>query len=89
MTHRLINIECWNCRHQFDYSTDIPEDHIFSVYCGICDAENVIDANPYRKKVEQVFRGSTDKSTEQTASAEYDFPNPIPGNKPEQNEKHT
>lgn len=83
MTIRLENIQCWSCNNLSDFTIEIPEDHVFSVYCGICEKENVIDLNPHKKREEVTFRGSTDTQTTHTRnSGNYDFPNPILGTKP-------
>jgi len=83
MMIRLENILCWKCKHSFDFSTEIPQDHVFSVYCGICESENVIDLNPYKKRVEASFMSSAGTDSTQTyETGNYDFPDQIPGQKP-------
>lgn len=85
MSNRLENIACWKCNKQFDFTTDIPENHVFSVYCGICSAENVIDLNPYRVKTEVSLKGGDDDKTTTYETGKYRFPDTIQGHKPAEN----
>ena len=79
---RLKNIQCWKCKQLFDFSTEIPSEHVFSVYCRVCDAENVIDLNPYKNREEEFYRmGTQTGATQRVETGDYNFPNKISGKK--------
>lgn len=84
MSIRLKNIECWKCSHLFDFTTDIPKEHVLSVYCGICGTENVIDLNPYRDKTETSLKGGNEDETASYETGKYNFPAKIQGHEPEE-----
>lgn len=84
MMIRLKNIECWKCGHPFDYTTDIPVEHILSVYCGICEVENVIDLNPYKNREEESYRSPPSTGSAPTIeTGHYNFPDTISGQDPD------
>ena len=80
---RIEGIECWRCAQSFGFLTTLNKDHAISVYCGVCDAENVIDLQPYRQS-ETSFKSSTSHNRQASAqsAAGYALPASIPGRKP-------
>ncbi len=81
MTKRIESIECGSCKTPFDFSTDIPKDHIFFAFCPYCGTRNKVDLTPYRKFEKYVFRGGNldETSTQYQFSDEYNLPDKLYG----------
>ena len=77
MTKRIESIECGSCKTPFDFSTDIPKDHIFFAFCPYCGTRNKVDLNPFRKREESYFRGENPAKT--SLSDEYNLPDKLYG----------
>lgn len=76
---RIEGIACWSCEQEFGFMTQLTEGHSVSVYCGICDAENVLDLEPFRDK-ETIFKSGAGGSQQITGG--YQLPKRIQGRKP-------
>jgi len=81
MTVRIQAIECGKCETPFDYSTEIPEDHIFYAFCPYCGTKNKVDLNPHRKIEESIFKGNGDNesATQSQLTDNYDLPDRLYG----------
>ena len=77
---RIEGIECWSCKIEFGFMPQLTEGHVVSVYCGICDAENVLDLEPFRTKKETFVRSPADGVQQSTGG--YHLPQRIQGLKP-------
>jgi len=54
---KRLNLTCWNCHETFELTLDITNQPLFSRECSHCNAQCIIDLNPYRQPISEVLRG--------------------------------
>ena len=74
--------KCWNCDRKYTLFKEITEEQELIVPCPFCNAEAVVKLEPFKKKKKSVMRGEGDP--DQSVGYEYDFPEVIPTEKPDQ-----
>ena len=81
---KRLKFKCWNRECQRDYSLflELEGRPKLTVQCPFCEKDGIVDLDPYRKNVDEVFR--TDSSDKKSIGTTFDFPEVIPTTQPEQ-----
>ena len=80
---KRVTFQCWNndCKRTYTLFREITKEQVITVACPYCNAEAVVDLEPYRKKIKTVIKGIEDK--EQDLGEELELPDVLPTQKPE------
>jgi len=75
---KRLEFECWNCHKTYTLQREIGEGNpILSVACPYCHKEAIVDLDPYRKKVEPIFKDASPQTNTGGETA-YDLPDVLP-----------
>jgi hypothetical protein len=78
---KRLSFKCWNCRRKYSLFSEITNQQELIVPCPFCDAEAVVQLEPFKKERKSVLKGDGD--ADQSTGYEYQFPEVIPTQKPE------
>lgn len=81
MMKKRLSFKCWNCTRIYSLFKEISDEQKLIIACPFCNQEAVVDLNPFRTEKKTVVRGP--ENEDQAAGYEYNFPNPIPTQKPD------
>jgi len=70
-------LHCWNCERKYSFLCEVSDELKAFAVCPYCDAEAVVDFNPYRKPTIEVFKGVLPAVLES-----LDLPDILPTQKP-------
>lgn len=73
--------KCWNCNRKYTLFKVITEEQELIVACPYCHAEGVVKLGTIPKKM-IILKGAGDEAA--SPGFEYDFPEVIPTQKPDQ-----
>ena len=77
---KRLEFKCWNSKCQKTYSLlrEIGEGHPqLWVACPYCGEEGIADLDPFRKKVDKIYRGDSPQSIT-VGETVYDLPDILP-----------
>ena len=78
---KRFTFKCWNCPRKYTLFREITNEQVLTVACPYCNAEAVVDLNPYRKQTKIIVR--REEEDEQSIGEELDLPDILPTQKPE------
>jgi hypothetical protein len=74
--------KCWSCNKKYSLYKEITDQQELIVVCPFCNAEGVVKLGPYKTVKKMVLRGEAEADA--SVGSEYEFPDVIPTEKPEQ-----
>jgi len=77
---KRFTFKCWNCPRTYTSLRELTDQQQLLVACPYCNAQAVVDLQPFRKEKKNVLRGKG--SEEQSLGYEFQFPNILPTQKP-------
>ena len=80
---KRFDFKCWNCQRKYSLFKEITDQQELIVPCPYCNEEAVVKLQPYRKEIKSIYKG--DAGGAQPQGYEYQFPDLIPTQKPDQN----
>ncbi len=77
---KRYTFKCWNCTKTYTLFRKITKGQVLTVACPYCNADAVVDLEPYRKEKKVVMRGDEE---EQNLGENLQLPEIFPTQKPE------
>jgi DNA-directed RNA polymerase subunit RPC12/RpoP len=81
---KRLTFQCWNCGKTYTLLREITTEQTLTVACPYCNAEAVVDLEPFRKKVKNVMRsgeGIASAAPRNDMPEELDLPDVLPTKK--------
>jgi DNA-directed RNA polymerase subunit RPC12/RpoP len=83
MKPKRFTFKCWNCGKTYTLLREITKEQKLAVACPFCNAEGVVDLEPFLKKVKPVLRRDTENASGNDLLEELDLPEVLPTHAPE------
>ncbi|HRV94673.1 MAG TPA: hypothetical protein P5526_21115 [Anaerolineae bacterium] len=78
---KRLEFECWNCQKTYSLLREIEGNPTLWVACPFCGKDGLVELDPFRKKVDTVYRG--DEPPKGTGDKMvYDLPDILPTKQP-------
>ena len=77
--------KCWQCSRKYTLYREINKEQKLFVACPYCGAEAVVDLDPFRKEVKEVFR--SENNSNQDLGLELQLPETIPTRQPQETDR--
>jgi DNA-directed RNA polymerase subunit RPC12/RpoP len=78
---KRFTFKCWNCPKEYTLFREITNEQVITVACPYCNADAVVDLQPFRKPTKTVLRG--DANNEKSPGFELQLPDVLPTQKPD------
>jgi len=79
---KRFTFKCWSCDQNYTLFKEITKEQELIVQCPYCSAGAVAKLEPFKKRKINIQRGAGED--EPSIGYEYDFPEVIPTQKPEE-----
>jgi DNA-directed RNA polymerase subunit RPC12/RpoP len=75
---KRLTFKCWKCKKTYSLLREIGEGNPqLSVACPFCGAEGIADLDPFRKKVDAIFKDASPQNIT-VGETVYDLPDVLP-----------